>query len=84
MQTSTSDQKSVGGCEEGLVMNDELAQWLMPGMPEECDGCLYYPICQGGCKGFRSLNNPLVSPCIIERFYLRTILKYVNKMSMEA
>ena len=83
MQTSTSDQKSVGNCKEGLVLNDELAQWLIPGTPPECEGCLYMPICQGGCKGFRSLNNPLVSPCVIERFYLRTILKYVNMMSME-
>lgn len=83
MQTSTSDQKSVGNCKEGLVLNDELAQWLIPRTPKECENCLYMPICQGGCKGFRSLANPLVSPCVIEKFFLKTILKYVNLMSTE-
>ena len=83
MQTSTSDQKTVGNCKEGLIMNDELAQWLIPITPKECTDCIYMPICQGGCKGFRSLNNPLVSPCVIEKYYLSTILKYVNIMNME-
>lgn len=83
MQTSTSDQKCIGNCSDGLIMNDELSQWLIPNTPQECVGCKYMPICQGGCKGFRSLNNPLVSPCVIEKHFMKTILKYVYFMSKE-
>lgn len=84
MQTATNDQFSVGNCEKGLIYNKELAQWLIPQTPDECQACIYMPICQAGCKGFRSLNNPYVSPCVNERYYLDTILKYVYKMSEEA
>lgn len=83
MQTSTTDQRCVGNCTDGLILNDELSQWLIPKTPAECVDCLYMPICQGGCKGFRALNNPLVSPCVNEKHYLKTILKYVNLMSKE-
>ncbi len=83
MQTATNDQYAVGNCTNGLEYNSELAKWLMPQTPEECKECLYMPICQAGCKGFRSLNNPLVSPCVNEKNYIDTILKYIYKMSEE-
>lgn len=81
MQTATNDQFAVGNCKNGLEYNSELAKWLVPQTPEECKECLYMPICQAGCKGFRSLNNPLVSPCVNEKHYIDTILKYIYKMS---
>ena len=81
MQTATNDQYAVGSCKDGLEYNSELAKWLVPQTPEECKECLYMPICQAGCKGFRSLNNPLVSPCVNEIHYIETILKYIYLMS---
>lgn len=81
MQTATSDQYAVGTCRNGLEYNSELAKWLIPQTPEECKECIYMPICQAGCKGFRSLNNPLVSPCVNEKYYIDTILKYIYIIS---
>lgn len=81
MQTATNDQYAVGTCESGLEYNSELAKWLVPQTPEECEDCLYMPICQAGCKGFRSLNNPLILPCVNEKYYIDTILKYIYMMS---
>lgn len=81
MQTATNDQYAVGTCEKGLEYNSELAKWLVPQTPDECKDCIYMPICQAGCKGFRTLNNPLVSPCVNEKHYLPVILKYIYMMS---
>ena len=83
MQTATNDQYAIGTCKNGLEYNSELAKWLVPQTPEECKDCIYMPICQAGCKGFRSLNNPLVSPCVNEKHYIDTILKYIYLMSEE-
>lgn len=80
MQTATKDQYSVGNCRTGLEYNAELAKWITPSTPKECINCVFMPICQGGCKGFRSLNNPLVSPCTIEKHFIDVILKYANKI----
>jgi len=80
MQTATDDQHTIGSCQTGLEYNEELSKWLFPKEYEECKDCIYMPICQGGCKGFRSLNNPLISPCVIEKYYMDVILDYTRKI----
>jgi uncharacterized protein len=80
MQTATKDQYAVGNCRTGLEYNSELAKWVTPTTPAECVNCVFMPVCQGGCKGFRSLDNPLISPCTIEKYIIDIILKYANKM----
>lgn len=78
MQTATNDQYAVGSCKAGLEYNSELKKWIIPETHKECTDCIYMPICQGGCKGFRSLNNPLISSCIMEKYFMDTILKYAK------
>ena len=82
MQTSCRSQKSIGDVERGLVMNAELAKWLNPRTPEECVDCIYMPICQGGCKGFRSLDDPRVSPCTNERYYMDALMGIVHEIAV--
>jgi uncharacterized protein len=80
MQTATKDQYAVGNCRTGLEYNSELAKWITSVTPAECVNCIFMPICQGGCKGFRSLNNPLISPCATEKYIIEVILKYAKKI----
>lgn len=82
MQTSCRSQKSVGDVDHGLKMNEELIKWLNPNTPEECVDCIYMPICQGGCKGFRSLGDSRVSPCTNERFYMDALMNLVHEIAV--
>ncbi|CVH78667.1 molybdenum cofactor biosynthesis protein A [Coriobacteriaceae bacterium CHKCI002] len=83
MQTACRNQCSVGNVERGLILNEELAKWVTPTTPDDCSDCIYMPICQGGCKGFRSLNDPRISPCVNERYYLDAILDLVHLIAVK-
>lgn len=77
MQTSIDEQAPIGSCKEGLYMNEEVRKWLTPFWQETCTKCGFLPVCQGGCKGYRGLNNPHISPCAISKFTMPAILDLV-------
>lgn len=79
MQVATRHQNMIGDVETGLIMNEELAKWAHPTRYEECAGCVYFPICQGGCQGFRSLGSKDISVCVNERWYMDSLLELVHE-----
>ena len=79
MQVATRHQNTIGDVRSGLVMNEELAKWAHPIRPEECMDCIYFPICQGGCQGFRSLGSRDISVCVNERWYMDSLLDLVHE-----
>ena len=78
MQVATRHQNTIGDVRTGLVMNEELAKWTHPARPDECMNCVYFPICQGGCQGFRSLGAKDISVCVNERWYMNSLLDLVH------
>lgn len=84
MQVATRHQHTIGDVRTGLVMNEELAKWAHPTKPEECEGCVFFPICQGGCQGFRSLGSKDISVCVNERWYMDSLLGLVHEEYVEA
>ena len=76
IQTATDKQYSIGNCSIGSVKMTHDKQFSNL----ECQSCNLIPICQGGCKGFRMLNNG-ISPCTIEKHYINTLLKWMRVLS---
>lgn len=79
MQTSTFEQNPIGSCKTGLNFNEEIQKWIMPYWPDNCKKCKFLPACQGGCKGYRGLNNPNISPCLIGKYTLPAIFDMIAK-----
>lgn len=79
MQVATRHQNTIGDVKTGLVMNEELAKWAHPTRPTECKDCVFFPICQGGCQGFRSLGSQDISVCVNERWYMDSLLELVHE-----
>lgn len=50
-------QKTVGNVFNGLELNDTFHDYMSLNLPEVCFGCIYLPICQGGCPNARLRNN---------------------------
>ena len=41
----------------------------------DCNGCLYFPICLGGCIHNRSISKTVRTPCVRNRYTIKPLLK---------
>jgi len=79
-QHSTADSCKVGDCRTGVIFNQNYLNWLDVSITEaECKKCPYLPLCDGGCKSYRSENKPEVSPCVHEKYSINTIFNLVHE-----
>jgi len=79
-QHSTADSCKVGDCKTGVIFNQNYLNWIDMSIKEpECKECPYLPLCDGGCKSYRSENKSEVSPCVHEKDTINTILNLVHE-----
>lgn len=55
----------VGDVWKGPSYNKEFFYWCNPRLEEECEECVYLPLCQGGCRAGHSNAGPL--PCFLNK-----------------
>jgi radical SAM protein with 4Fe4S-binding SPASM domain len=80
LQYSTDEKYKVGDCRTGIIFNQSNLDWLDVSIKEsECKKCAYLPLCNGGCKSYRALNRPEVSPCVREKDLINTVFNLIHE-----
>jgi len=80
LQYSTDERYKVGDCKSGVVFNQNYLNWLDVSIREpDCRQCSYLPLCNGGCKSYRSLNMTEISPCVREKDLINTVFNLVHE-----
>jgi radical SAM protein with 4Fe4S-binding SPASM domain len=83
IQCSANESDKIGDCKSGIVFNQTYLDWLDVSIKEpECIECTYLPLCNGGCKGYRALNKPEITPCAREKDMMNTVLNFVHEWAI--
>jgi len=80
LQYSTDEKYKIGDCKTGIIFDQNNLAWLDVSIKEpECKECPYLPLCNGGCKSYRSLNRPEISPCVREKDLIDTVFDLIHE-----
>ena len=70
-QKDNVPEESVGTCKDGILINENFSKWMDPNLwKESCNKCAFLPICQGGCKYYRTFENEDISSCTRAVYYM--------------
>jgi len=56
----------LGNVNQDIELSDKIVKWCNPSLPLECNECVILPLCQGGCRASRILNNEQ-NYCIVKK-----------------
>jgi uncharacterized protein len=80
LQYSTDEKYKVGDCRTGIIFNQANLEWLDVSIKySECEECSFLPLCNGGCKCYRALNRPEISPCVREKYLINTVFDLTHE-----
>jgi len=63
----------VGNVDSAKIKNSTLVDWCDVNLSEECNKCIFLPLCQGGCKAGKSGIAPV--HCFLEKNVIDDLLK---------
>lgn len=76
-QETMENKTKVGNVESGIIFNDNYYQWYDTFLANdpECERCIMFPICQGGCAFYRAKKIYGDKACHRTKYYLDLILE---------
>lgn len=76
-QEEKSAEHTVGNIWEGVKYTRHMGYWLDNNLHSDCNDCKFIPICQGGCKWRKSIDNDDLTPCVNTRYQMNAISTFV-------
>lgn len=80
LQQVFDERHIVGDLKTGIIHRGFVDDYCRKDIHDECEECVYLPICSGGCLAYwKLMENENITPCIREKFFMDMLLEMVHQ-----